>query len=366
MRSPNGSLRVFPQVRSLLIDDLNAESPRPTLFMERYYEAANRQLPADWEQVTKLQALIHVWRAPPQTLELFEPLWVAHLPFWVALAATHRIRTAGADTRRVFFAIENNDLSSLVPRGSTFGGLPTKLTRLALRLLIPILVDKIAYGSQASQELYSEIVGSQCDTRLIPQVRSSRRTRAPAKSDGTVAFVGALHERKGLPLLLSAWEILEREMPHAQLTIIGDGPLAEDVERWAAANPDRRLFRGRLERPHVVQILTHTSVIAVPSQPWGRWREQINGAIQEALSVGCTVVTTTETGLATWLQEHGHTVVAPDASAEDLCERLSSAVRAPLDPAAVLESLPPRDGRVLADLWLHALGPGDDRGSTYA
>ncbi len=356
MRSPKGSLRIFPQVRSALIDDLNAESPRPTLFMERYYEAASRQLPADWEQVTKLQALVRVWRAPPETLELFEPMWFAHFPFWLALAATHRIRTVGTHARRVFFAIENNDFSSLIPRGAKFGGLPTKITRLALRLLIPLLVDRIAYGSEASAALYSQVV-SRCDTRLIPPVRASRGTSTPAKSEGTVAFVGALHERKGLPLLLSAWEIVEGELPRAQLTIIGDGPLADEVERWAGKNPERRIFRGQLERPHVVQILTDTSVIAVPSQPWRRWREQINGAIQEALSVGCTVVTTTETGLAPWLLTHGHLVVKPDLSAKELGERIVSAVRSPLDPAAVLESLPPRDGRVLADLWLHSLEP---------
>ncbi len=357
MRPPRGSLRIFPQVRSLLIDDLNVESPRPTLFMERYYEAASRQLPADWEQVTKLQALVRVWRVPPETLELFEPLWLVHFPFWVALAATHRIRTAGTGARRVFFAIENNDLNALVPRGDKLRGLPTKITRLALRLLIPLLVDRIAYGSEASEALYSQIVDSRLDTRLIPRVRASRSTRTPIKSEGTVAFVGALHERKGLPLLLSAWEIVEDEVPHAQLTIIGDGPLAEQVERWSARNPERRIFRGRLERAQVVQILTHTSLIAVPSQPWSRWREQINAAIEEALSVGCTVVTTTETGLAPWLLTHGHIVVRPDVSAEELGRHIASAVRFPRDPAAVLESLPARDGRVLADLWLHSLEP---------
>ena len=106
----------------------------------------------------------------------------------------------------------------------------------------------------------------------------------------------------------------------------------------------------------MIQILTDTSLIAIPSQRWGHWREQINAAITEALSVGCTVVTTTETGLAPWLQAQGHTVLPADVSAKELGASIASALRSPLDPAAVLESLPPRDGRVLADQWLHALG----------
>src|SRR5579875_1862758 len=170
MRSPQGSLRIFPQVRSMLIDDRNAESPRATLFIDRYYEAEDRELPVDWEQVTRLQALRRLCQAPPKTLEVFEPLWFAHFPFWVALAVTHRVRTAGSAACRAFFAIENNELSSIVPRGQRLRGLPTALTWVALRLLIPLLIDRIAYGSEASAELYSQFTASRVDTTLIPQV----------------------------------------------------------------------------------------------------------------------------------------------------------------------------------------------------
>ena len=355
MRSPEGSLRIFPQIRSLHIDDLDAQSPRPTLFLERYYEAAERELPDDWAQVSRLQALIHVWRTPPETLELFEPLWFRYFPFWIALAATHRLRTARTHAHRVFYAIENNDLKLIVPRGERLGGMPTVLVSLALRCLIPLLVDKIAYGSEASAALYSQFTGSRCETRLIPQVRAPRISWTPAKPAGTVAFVGVLHERKGLPLLLRAWELVEPDVPEAHLTIMGDGPLAQEVVSWAAERPEARTFIGQVSRTDVIMLLTNISVIAIPSQRWQRWREQVNGAIQEALSVGCTVVTTTETGLAPWLREHGHTVVEPGSSAVELAASLVAAVRSPLDASAVTGSLPARDGRVLADLWLHAV-----------
>jgi glycosyltransferase involved in cell wall biosynthesis len=356
MRSPQGSLRVFPQVRSILIDDLNAESPRPTLFIELYYEAASRTLPADWEQVTRLEALRRLWQAPPETLELFEPLWFAHFPFWVALAAAHRIRTAGSRAQRAFFAIENNDLELIVPRGTRLGGLPTAIVKLILRLLIPLLVNRVAYGSEAAAALYSPFVGSRAETTLIPLVRAPRITWTPAKPVGTVAFVGVLHERKGLPLLLRAWELVEQDVPDAHLTIIGDGPLAADVTQWVSEKPETRTFLGQVSRTDVIMLLTNVSVIAIPSQRWLSWREQINGALQEGLSVGCTVVTTTETGLAPWLQAQGHTVVDPGVSAAELAASIVSAIRAPLDAGTVIGSLPKRDGRVLADLWLHSTG----------
>ena len=355
MRSPQGSLRVFPEVRSTLIDDLNAQSPRPTLFLQVYYEAAGRKLPDDWAQVTRRQAVMRVWQRPPQTLELFEPLWFSHFPFWVALAATHRLRTAGSGAQRVFFAIENNELEAIVPRGRRLRGLPTKIARRILRLTIPRLVNRIAYGSEVSQALYAPFTGPRVDSRLFPQVRASRLNEAPSKLAGTVAFVGALHERKGLPLLLRAWESVEEQLPGGRLAIIGDGPLAAETAKWATANPERRSFRGQLSRADVIEILTESSVIAVPSQRWRNWREQINAAITEALSVGCTVVTTSESGLAPWLESQGHTVLDPGVSAEELGEHIAAALRSPLDPGAVIESLPPQDGRVLADRWLHSL-----------
>ena len=174
-----------------------------------------------------------------------------------------------------------------------------------------------------------------------------------------MAFVGVLHERKGLPLLLRAWELVEPDVPEAHLTIMGDGPLAPEAAHWAAESPETRTFLGQVARTDVIMLLTNISVIAIPSQRWQRWREQINGAIQEALSVGCTVVTTTETGLAPWLREHGHMVVQPNSTAAELAATIVSAIRSPLDAAAVTRSMPARDGRVLADLWLHGvdLGP---------
>jgi glycosyltransferase involved in cell wall biosynthesis len=173
-----------------------------------------------------------------------------------------------------------------------------------------------------------------------------------------VAFVGVLHERKGLPLLLRAWELVEHEAPEAHLTIMGDGPLAAEAAHWAAESPETRTFLGQVARADVITLLNNISVIAIPSRRWRNWREQINGAIQEALSVGCTVVTTTETGLAPWLREHGHRVVQPNSSAAELAANIVSAIRSPLDAAAVTGSLPARDGRVIADSWLHGVDLG--------
>ena len=88
------------------------------------------------------------------------------------------------------------------------------------------------------------------------------------------------------------------------------------------------------------------------AQPTTTWREQVGLPLVEALSYGCTVVTTNETGLAGWLADHGHQVVPGAAATAELAAAVVRALRAPLTVGAVLASLPAEDGRLAADRWL--------------
>ena len=93
-------------------------------------------------------------------------------------------------------------------------------------------------------------------------------------------------------------------------------------------------------------------VLALPSQPRPRWREQVGLPIVEGLANGCLVVTTTETGLSAWLSAHGHQVVPPDAGAVALASAVLAAIDDLRAPADILATLPAVDGRRAADLWL--------------
>jgi glycosyltransferase involved in cell wall biosynthesis len=88
----------------------------------------------------------------------------------------------------------------------------------------------------------------------------------------------------------------------------------------------------------------------LPSQPSATWREQVGLPIVEGLSYGCTIVTTTETGLAGWLSEHGHRVVAADADDGELAAAVAAALLNPVED--VVASLPDHDGRLAADAWM--------------
>jgi hypothetical protein len=81
----------------------------------------------------------------------------------------------------------------------------------------------------------------------------------------------------------------------------------------------------------------------------------------ESLSLGSTIVTTTETGLARWLTENWHFVVESQGSEIGFAAALERALLNPIDPATVQATLPAEDGRVVADRWLHQVwAPGEN------
>ena len=77
----------------------------------------------------------------------------------------------------------------------------------------------------------------------------------------------------------------------------------------------------------------------------------------EGLAHGCSVLTTTETGLASWLAEHGHGVVDPDAASSEVAAQVVALLDAARPAASVLADLPARDGRLQADTRLFGPSP---------
>ena len=110
-------------------------------------------------------------------------------------------------------------------------------------------------------------------------------------------------------------------------------------------------------RSEIHRHLRSASVLALPSRPTASWREQIGLPIVEGLAHGCNIVTTSETGLAGWLTEHGHNVVAPGAGVSALADSVLHALHKQGDggtAVGVVADLPAVDGRLAADAWMFA------------
>jgi glycosyltransferase involved in cell wall biosynthesis len=102
-------------------------------------------------------------------------------------------------------------------------------------------------------------------------------------------FVGKLAEYKGVDLLLEAWHRVRH--PHATLCIVGDGPMADRVERAAAGSRVR--WAGHVPAAGVADHLAAARAVVVPSV----WDEPFGRVAAEAMAFGRPVITTGSGGL---------------------------------------------------------------------
>ena len=285
------------------------------------------------------------------TLEIGEPLMLSSV--WASTLAISALRLraliGGSRASIVCYALENADpfQRQLAIRARLRRGLNGVAARFVWRQ-----TDRIVFGTDAARVTYRTALpepARDAVSVVIPALPAPCTCSADGDPEvNRVVFLGAFAQRKGLPSLLAAWPLVTKALPEARLTLIGKGALENQARQAVASDPTIELVIDP-PRSEIHRQLRRASVLALPSQPTATWREQVGLPIVEGLAHDCSIVTTTETGLASWLEEHGHEVVAPGCTPQLLADAVVRALQAPR-PAA--EDLPAIDGRLAADAWL--------------
>ena len=152
----------------------------------------------------------------------------------------------------------------------------------------------------------------------LPRERMTLRPQAaadpgePAPLGRGVLYVGRLDTEKGIDLLLDAWRAARPPAEHAQLTIVGDGPLAGDVR-----DVDGVRWLGRLDAAGVQRALRECCVVVIPS----RWYEGLPVVAVEAMAAGRPLLVTAGGALPEVVGDAG--VTAPPLAGE-LADALTS------------------------------------------
>lgn len=286
-------------------------------------------------QLSDLDDLVRrVAAGPPSVLEVTEPLWRAEWP-----SAQRLIAAAAGRSRVVTYAIDELVGRRPVPDAGVLAA--------------------VAFGTRAAARAYAAAYPGAAWTAAVIEERRTRCPRcfptgraAPARRE--VVLAAELSARKGVDLLLAAWDALGRAGSTAgwRLRLLGWGPLRERARAWAAGRDDAEVT-GPVDRSQLHAALRRAAVVVLPSRRVPGWREQVGLSLVEGLAHGCHLVTTTETGLAEGLAEEGHTVVGPD----DL-EALTLGLRVALTAYRPEKVLPPdgTDSRMRATHWLARAG----------
>ena len=159
-----------------------------------------------------------------------------------------------------------------------------------------------------------------------PPWRGDGGDSAPAFRDGTrVLFLGRLHPKKGIEILLDAWPAVRARIPTATLTIAGDGDAAyvASLHDRAARSGAGIRFTGFVSGDDKRRQLEMADVFVLSS-----YQENFGVAVIEAIVEGVPVVVSPEVQLAPFVAEHrlGHvTERNPHALAASICAVLGDA-----------------------------------------
>ena len=142
---------------------------------------------------------------------------------------------------------------------------------------------------------------------------------APAPDRLQVGFAGQLIARKGLADLQAAWErLLVTDTPPARLFIAGQGPLAEDLDRWRTSliDPDSVALLGHLE--DMPAFYRDLDVLVMPSLAEG-----FGLAAAEASACGVPVIATDTSSLPEIVRHRETGLLVPTDQPEHLAAALA-------------------------------------------
>ena len=167
---------------------------------------------------------------------------------------------------------------------------------------------------------------------LIPNgvdVDCPPRDPKPSSEDLRVLFVGRAEERKGLPVLLTAFEALVEHVP-SHLTVVG--VTAADVERYVAdpAALARITALGRVGEDELWHQLHSADVLAAPSLAG----ESFGMILTEAFASSTPVIASNIAGYADVVSDGVDGVLVPPADPQRLAEELQGMY---VEPARRLE-----------------------------
>lgn len=169
------------------------------------------------------------------------------------------------------------------------------LTRRVVRAASRLLVVSADLGRMAASEYGADpartrVIPNGCDAAIFHESDrvEARAALGVAEEAQLIVYVGRLVAEKGLRELLAAMTTLTAQRPRAELVLVGDGPLRDELTaRVAAFTGSRVRFAGAQTPPEVARWMAAANLITLPSYSEGH-----PNVLVEALACGRPVVST--------------------------------------------------------------------------
>ena len=195
-----------------------------------------------------------------------------------------RIRAAAADLDLLHVHEPLMPLASLFathagpPVVATFHAAPGRVARLGYNLARPLLSRLLGDTRMvtAVSPAAAQVLPERLEVRIIPNgLDVASMSVDTAREPSQVAFLGRDEPRKGLDVLLEAWDSITSAYPGAELVVMN-----------ARRDLDGPVWMGRVDEPTKAMVLSSTSVYVAP-QTGG---ESFGIVLLEAMAAGAAVV----------------------------------------------------------------------------
>lgn len=150
-----------------------------------------------------------------------------------------------------------------------------------------------------------------------PEVYDRETALRAADAPMHFIFVGRLAAVKGLRVLMEAFEIARQRVPDLKLTLVGDGPERDALEKAAAPYGDAIQFTGYQSQAEVAQLLTEADAFVLPS-----FAEGVPVVLMEALASAKPVIATQVAGVPELISDGVNGFLVPPGDSETLAARM--------------------------------------------
>jgi glycosyltransferase involved in cell wall biosynthesis len=209
-------------------------------------------------------------------------------------------------------------------RGSTIATAPLAVASLVQRRLWRSVPSAYVFLSAAQRQLFSTVglPGERCFVKgnlVHPSVGTT-------PTESVVAYVGRLDERKGVRLLMDAWDRCQAadEGGPLRLVVAGAGPLEPLVQSWAEQHSNVE-FLGLLGREDCSTLMQRARAVVVPST----YDEPFGLVVAESMAAGTPPIAPAHGAFPELISDGVDGVLFPSGDADALSGLLTRVGRNP-------------------------------------
>ncbi|HEY4272388.1 MAG TPA: glycosyltransferase [Candidatus Udaeobacter sp.] len=202
------------------------------------------------------------------------------------------------------------------------------------------MLEEVTLVLVRSESLRRALVDLGCDPAKVELQRTGipleefpfRERSVPKKGVWRLVQAGRLIEKKGLPVTLPAFAIFVQRYPNARLTIAGEGPLLDELQRLARELniAEHVSFAGFVSQEQLREIYYRSHIFLHPSQTGDDGNQEgIPNSMLEAMTTGLPVLATRHGGIPEAIENGVTGVLVPERDHEALAQALLDAAEDP-------------------------------------